>query len=38
MGVAGKAICVAATGDWCGEGALWHPEEGTLSGRIIAVT
>jgi sugar lactone lactonase YvrE len=30
MGVAGKATCVAATGDWCGEGALWHAEERAL--------
>jgi len=30
MSVAGKPICVAATADWCGEGALWHAKESAL--------
>ncbi len=24
---ADSVACVAPTGDWCGEGAIWHPEE-----------
>jgi sugar lactone lactonase YvrE len=32
----GPAIeCAAATGDICGEGAVWHPEEGVLYGTDI---
>ncbi len=30
MCVAGRPVCVAATADWCGEGALWHAKESAL--------
>lgn len=27
MVISNELICIAPTGDWCGEGVIWHPEE-----------